>query len=52
MTDEMSRTFNCGIGFVLVVGAQHQSAVLERLSADGEKDARVIGSIVSLGSIY
>jgi len=48
---EMSRTFNCGIGFVVITSSEHQSAVLQRLHADGEVDARVIGSVVPLGII-
>lgn len=48
---EMIRTFNCGIGFVLITSAQHQSAVLQRLAADGETDARVIGSVVNMGNV-
>jgi phosphoribosylformylglycinamidine cyclo-ligase len=35
-TDEMRRTFNCGIGFVLVVAANDAEAVLARLLEVGE----------------
>jgi len=39
----MSRTFNCGIGFVLITSNQNVSAVLGLL-----REAAVIGSVVSL----
>lgn len=48
-TAEMSRTFNCGIGFVLVTSSQHLANVLEILHTNGEIDAGVIGSVVKLG---
>ncbi|MGE0072522.1 MAG: phosphoribosylformylglycinamidine cyclo-ligase [Thiomonas sp.] len=41
---EMRRTFNCGIGFVLVVAAEQADAVIAHLRAQGE-DARRIGQI-------
>lgn len=41
---EMLRTFNCGIGFSLVVAAENTDAILARLHAAGEF-ACVIGSI-------
>jgi phosphoribosylformylglycinamidine cyclo-ligase len=41
---EMLRTFNCGIGFIVVAAAADQAAVLTRLSAAGET-AAVIGTI-------
>jgi phosphoribosylformylglycinamidine cyclo-ligase len=41
---EMLRTFNCGIGMIVVVAAADQARALEMLSASGE-DARVIGQI-------
>lgn len=34
--DEMRRTFNCGVGSVLVVGADQAEAVLATLRAEGE----------------
>nr|WP_229819390.1 phosphoribosylformylglycinamidine cyclo-ligase [Kordiimonas sediminis] len=43
-TREMARTFNCGMGMVVVVAAEHAEAALEILRAEGE-DARVIGSV-------
>ena len=41
---EMYRTFNCGIGMVVVVPAGHETAALEFLAAHGEP-ARLIGEI-------
>ena len=35
-TREMLRTFNCGVGMVLVVASEAASAVRGRLAADGE----------------
>ena len=40
------RTFNMGIGLVLVVEARQVNHVLERLAEHGESEARVIGEIV------
>ena len=40
------RTFNMGIGLVLVVPARQVSHVLERLAEAGESEGRVIGEIV------
>jgi phosphoribosylaminoimidazole synthetase len=34
---EMRRTFNCGVGFVLIVSAANAPVVLERLLAAGEQ---------------
>ncbi|KAJ1867311.1 hypothetical protein LPJ78_001116 [Coemansia sp. RSA 989] len=44
--DEMARTFNCGIGMVLVVSQDNVSAVVEALTASGEQ-AYVIGRLNS-----
>jgi phosphoribosylformylglycinamidine cyclo-ligase len=44
---EMRRTFNCGIGFVLVVAETQQARALETLRALGESPIRM-GSIVDL----
>ena len=41
------RTFNMGIGMVLVVAADQVNHVLERLAEFGEAEGRVIGEIVS-----
>jgi phosphoribosylformylglycinamidine cyclo-ligase len=44
--DEMLRTFNCGIGFVVVVPADHAEGALEALRELGEAPV-VIGRIVA-----
>ncbi|MBS0365609.1 MAG: phosphoribosylformylglycinamidine cyclo-ligase [Proteobacteria bacterium] len=41
---EMYRTFNCGIGMVVIVAAERAAAALELLRAQGET-AQVIGSV-------
>jgi phosphoribosylformylglycinamidine cyclo-ligase len=43
---EMYRTFNCGIGMVAVVPAEHAQAAVELLRGEGE-EALIIGEIVS-----
>lgn len=43
-TEEMHRTFNCGIGMVLVVSADKANTALELLAAQGEQ-AQIIGQI-------
>ena len=43
---DLLRTFNCGIGFVLVVEAQRADALTELLSANGETVHR-LGEIVA-----
>ncbi|HXH06179.1 MAG TPA: phosphoribosylformylglycinamidine cyclo-ligase [Vicinamibacterales bacterium] len=45
--DEMRRTFNLGIGFVLVVAPEHTDEVRRRLAEAGEPDAAVIGEAVA-----
>jgi phosphoribosylformylglycinamidine cyclo-ligase len=45
--DEMLRTFNMGIGLILVVGHDRADAALEELAARGGRDARVIGEVVA-----
>jgi phosphoribosylformylglycinamidine cyclo-ligase len=46
---EMNRTFNNGIGMVVVVDAAHAEATAQTLRAQGES-VHVIGSIAPLGS--
>jgi phosphoribosylaminoimidazole synthetase len=41
---ELRRTFNCGVGFMLIVGLEHAPAALESLLDAGE-DAFVIGEL-------
>jgi phosphoribosylformylglycinamidine cyclo-ligase len=43
----MHRVFNCGIGMVLVVAAEHADRAIKVL-ADAGEDARRIGAIVPL----
>lgn len=43
---EMDRTFNNGIGFVLIVAARRREEALAQLRADGTR-ARVIGEVVA-----
>ena len=45
--DDMMRTFNMGIGMIMVTGRDHADAFIAELIARGERDARVIGAIVS-----
>ena len=45
--DEMHRVFNCGIGFVLVVAAEHADRAIKVLGEAGESALR-IGTIVPL----
>ncbi|KAK7093982.1 trifunctional purine biosynthetic protein adenosine-3-like [Littorina saxatilis] len=42
--EEMARTFNCGIGGVLIVSKTHVEEIVDRLNAAGEK-ASVIGVV-------
>jgi phosphoribosylformylglycinamidine cyclo-ligase len=42
----MARTFNCGIGMVVIAEAGARESVLAKLRADGEK-ARLIGEVVA-----
>jgi phosphoribosylformylglycinamidine cyclo-ligase len=48
--DEMLRTFNCGIGFILAVPATAADAALANLRAAGEAPT-VIGKLVPAGTI-
>ena len=44
--DDMLRTFNMGVGLILVVAREEASAMVDALAAEGERGARVIGEIV------
>jgi len=44
---EMMRTFNMGIGLVIVTTTDHAEALIGELAARGGRDARVIGEIVA-----
>ena len=45
-TSEMHRTFNCGVGMVLVVSAEDADTAIESLNASGES-AWLLGDVVS-----
>lgn len=45
--DDMRRTFNLGVGFVLVIAPQHAARVIENLNADGER-AFEIGALADV----
>jgi phosphoribosylformylglycinamidine cyclo-ligase len=40
-TSEMWRTFNCGVGFVIVVAPEHVEAAIAALNASGERAWRL-----------
>ena len=44
--DEMMRTFNMGIGLIIITARDKAEPLLEELAARGGRDARVIGEIV------
>ncbi len=44
--DDMMRTFNMGIGLIIVTGRDHAESLIGELAARGGRDARVIGEIV------
>jgi phosphoribosylformylglycinamidine cyclo-ligase len=44
--DDMLRTFNMGIGLIIVTTAHQSEALIEELAARGGHDARVIGEVV------
>ena len=45
--DDMMRTFNMGIGLVIVTARDRGEQLLEELAARGGRDARVVGEIVA-----
>jgi phosphoribosylaminoimidazole (AIR) synthetase len=45
--DDMLRTFNMGIGLIVVTTRDQSEALIDELAARGGKDARVIGEIVA-----
>ena len=49
-TSEMLRTFNCGLGMVLVVAPEDEAAVLEVLRANGEPGACRVGELKPLAA--
>jgi phosphoribosylformylglycinamidine cyclo-ligase len=44
--DDMLRTFNMGIGMVVVTGRDRAESLLDELAARGGRDARIIGEVV------
>jgi phosphoribosylformylglycinamidine cyclo-ligase len=44
---DMMRTFNMGIGLVMVVAREHAEPIIEQMAARGGRDARVIGEVVA-----
>ena len=46
-TEDMLRTFNMGIGMILVTGRDHAEQLIGELAARGGRDARVIGEVVA-----
>jgi phosphoribosylaminoimidazole (AIR) synthetase len=44
--DDMMRTFNMGIGLIIVTGRDQSEALIGELAARGGRDARVIGEVV------
>ena len=45
--DDMMRTFNMGLGLMIVTGRDAAEQLLEELAARGGRDARVVGDIVA-----
>jgi phosphoribosylformylglycinamidine cyclo-ligase len=45
--EDMYRTFNMGIGLILVVAADRAEAVIQELSARGGRQSKIIGEIVA-----
>jgi len=45
-SDDMMRTFNMGVGLIIVTGRAHADSLIGELAARGGRDARVIGEVV------
>jgi phosphoribosylformylglycinamidine cyclo-ligase len=45
--DDMMRTFNMGIGLILIVGRDRGEQTIEELAARGGRNARIIGEVVA-----
>jgi phosphoribosylformylglycinamidine cyclo-ligase len=45
--EDMMRTFNMGIGLVIVAAAERAEQLIEELAARGGRDAKVIGDVVA-----
>lgn len=45
-TDDMLRTFNMGLGLIVVTARDQSEPLIEELAARGGRDARVVGEIV------
>ncbi len=45
--DDMMRTFNMGIGLIIVTARDQAEALIDELAARGGRDARVIGEVVA-----
>jgi phosphoribosylaminoimidazole (AIR) synthetase len=43
----MRRTFNMGVGLIIVTARDHAEPLIGELTARGGRDSRVIGQIVS-----
>jgi phosphoribosylamine--glycine ligase / phosphoribosylformylglycinamidine cyclo-ligase len=49
--DEMVRTFNCGIGLVLVVARDKVDAVMQALGDAGQKEVFIVGEVVASSGV-
>ena len=43
---EMARTFNCGVGMVIIVGRENTELAMESLRDNGELEVFVMGEVV------
>ena len=48
---EMARTFNNGVGMVLIVSEEDQDVVIEALRQNGEKDVHIMGRVTALPGV-